>query len=224
MNIKFRNVIPNPLKEYNNVNSLFNTEFEFISGNSYQLIAPSGKGKSTIIGLITGIRGDYSGEIYFGDKLISNFKSKDWSNWRSQNCSVIFQDLQLFGQLTAYENIMVNAEVQAMTKESGKKRINYELSLEKVHLWSEKLGVLDKLHQPVSILSFGQMQRIAIIRALNRDYKWLIFDEPFSHLDEANTQIAIDLILTESAIKNAGIIITALDERDANIRFQQVSV
>jgi putative ABC transport system ATP-binding protein len=68
------------------------------------------------------------------------------------------------------------------------------------------------------------MQRIAIIRALNRDYQWIILDEPFSHLDQANTQMAIDLILEESAAKDAGIIITALDHRDSDSRFQKISV
>lgn len=224
MNIKFCYIIPDPLKDYLDENSLFNTEFEFEAGNFYQLIAPSGKGKSTVIGLISGIRGDYSGEMYFGDYLTAKFKPKDWSNWRAQHCSTVFQDLQLFPQLTAMENIMVNAEVQGIDKVNLKSQISKEAAKEKVNDWAEKLGILDKLNQSVSTLSFGQMQRVAIIRALNRNYQWIILDEPFSHLDQANTQIAIDLILKESVAKNAGIIITTLDQRDADVHFQKISV
>ena len=68
------------------------------------------------------------------------------------------------------------------------------------------------------------MQRVAIIRALNRKFKWLIMDEPFSHLDETNTSIAIELILDEANLQNAGIIITSLNSKDLMPGFELITI
>jgi len=73
------------------------------------------------------------------------------------------------------------------------------------------LGVDAKLDIPVKKLSYGQMQRVAIIRSLCRNYRWLILDEPFSHLDMDNAQKAWKMILNDAHAKGAGVIITSLD-------------
>jgi putative ABC transport system ATP-binding protein len=68
------------------------------------------------------------------------------------------------------------------------------------------------------------MQRVAILRALNRKFKWLIMDEPFSHLDELNTSIAADLIINEAQSQNASIIITSLNSKDLMSGFELITI
>jgi ABC-type lipoprotein export system ATPase subunit len=74
-----------------------------------------------------------------------------------------------------------------------------------------EVGIADKWHEKVKTLSFGQKQRVAIIRALCKPFKLLLCDEPFSHLDEANTKICRSLILKRLDEEQAGVIITSLD-------------
>jgi putative ABC transport system ATP-binding protein len=96
---------------------------------------------------------------------------------RQQKVSVIFQDLRLFPNLTARENIELNRVLQQPYYEST---VVTEMAL--------ALNVQSILDQKAGICSYGEQQRIAIIRALVQPFQWLIMDEPFSHLDIENTQ------------------------------------
>ena len=222
--IRFANIIPKPLIEVHLEKSIFKSDFAFECGNWYQLIAPSGKGKSTVVGIITGTRGDFNGDLFIGEINAAKFKYKQWSEWRSYGCSAVFQDLLLFPQLSGFENIFLPLEIQnqGSTKKISKSEI--ELNKNKVKEWAEKLGILNKLDQPIFKLSHGQMQRVAILRALNRKFKWLVMDEPFSHLDEVNTSIAIDLIINEAKSQNAGIIMTSLNSKDLMSGFELITI
>ena len=75
---------------------------------------------------------------------------------------------------------------------------------------ARKMGVQEHLQKPCRKLSLGQQQRIALIRSLSRPFQWLLLDEPFSHLDEFNAKLAMDLILETAERQQAGIIATAL--------------
>lgn len=79
---------------------------------------------------------------------------------------------------------------------------------------ANQLGVWSILDQQAMHCSYGEQQRVSIIRALMQPFDFLIMDEPFSHLDNANKKIAADLIDTECKKRNAGIIITDLDKDD----------
>lgn len=223
MTIDFLKIIPKPLKEFISPNSIWNTDFSFKSAEMYQIIAPSGKGKSTLVGLLAGTRGDFLGHLILEGQLSSGFTPMQWSQWRALKCSVVFQDLQLFQNLTALQNITLTAEIHQIhhQKQIPSQHIQ---SLETITEWATLLGVETKLNQPTSQLSFGQMQRVAILRALNRPFNWIVLDEPFSHLDQTNANIALNLIQKVAAQQNAGIIITALDDRYALPGFQNVTI
>ncbi|HMP94224.1 MAG TPA: ATP-binding cassette domain-containing protein, partial [Phnomibacter sp.] len=79
---------------------------------------------------------------------------------------------------------------------------------------AEQLGVSHVLHQRASTCSYGEQQRIAIIRALMQPFSWLLMDEPFSHLDKENTTKAAALIAEECAKRGAGFLLTDLDDDD----------
>jgi ABC-type lipoprotein export system ATPase subunit len=83
---------------------------------------------------------------------------------------------------------------------------------------AEALGIKHIMNQKAGICSYGEQQRVAIIRALMQPFEWLIMDEPFSHLDIANTEKAAALIASECSVRRAGFILTDLDE-DTNFSY-----
>lgn len=125
---------------------------------------------------------------------------EDWSKIRQEQVSVIFQDLRLFGQLSARENLRLKNQLSNHLTEAEILKMCQQLEME--HL-------LDK---PCGILSYGQKQRIAIIRALCQPFEILLMDEPFAHLDQINIQLACDLIMQHSKAQNAAYLIASLGE------------
>ncbi len=223
MNIEFDHGIPNPLKEFIQPQSIWNQPFTFNSGQMYQIIAPSGKGKSTLVGLLAGTRGDFLGKVLFEGQNSIGFSPSQWSQWRALQCSVLFQDLQLFPALTALENILLTREINQIHANNGQVA-TWVQTEETIQKWAMSLGIQEKLNQPVAKLSFGQMQRVAILRALNRPFSWLVLDEPFSHLDQTNSNNAMELIQEVANAQKAGVIITSLDERYSVTGFSPVTI
>ena len=126
---------------------------------------------------------------------------KYWSQLRQQSLSVVFQDLRLFPQLTVLENIELKA------------KLTNAVSRDEIKVMTEKLGIAEKLNVQCKILSLGQQQRVAIIRALVQPFKFLLMDEPFSHLDQKNIELASELIDEACRKNSAGIILTSLGEK-----------
>ena len=193
-------VIPTPLQEILPPEAIWNHDIKFVTGQTYQIIAPSGRGKSTLIGLLAGLRGDYSGQIHINNRNTQQFTTQDWANWRATGASFVFQDLRLFPNLTALQNIQLAQNISQPIA-----------TINAIEQWADQLQIKHKLMQPCGELSFGQQQRIAILRALAKPFQWLMLDEPFSHLDPNNTQLAWQLILDNAQQRKAGVIITSLN-------------
>src|SRR6185369_13306213 len=101
MIIRFNKVTPHPLDGVTHLNTqLWDKELLFEGSKKYKINAPSGKGKSTFIHLIYGLRNDYDGEIFIDNKNINQLNNDDWANIRQSEISIIFQDLRLFPELT----------------------------------------------------------------------------------------------------------------------------
>jgi ABC-type lipoprotein export system ATPase subunit len=200
--ITLSNVIPIPLKEQNIGSSeVWKTELQIPDKKKIFLSAPSGKGKTTFQLMLYGIRKDYEGIVKMNGEDISTFDLNKWSEIRQNKLSIIFQDLRLFPDLTALENIELKNN---LTNHKTKEQI--------VHM-AEHLGVADFLKKKAGILSYGQRQRMAIIRAMCQPFELLLMDEPFSHLDKANIEKACELISSETAQNGAGYIIASLGDR-----------
>jgi ABC-type branched-subunit amino acid transport system ATPase component len=221
MDIEFNGITPSPLAEFVTENSIWNSTFTFTQGNKYQIIAPSGKGKSTLVGIIAGTRGDFEGNLLFEGQNTHQFNPMRWSQWRAQECSIVFQDLQLFPKLTVLQNLLLMNEIQNTHSNNDSEYIQTNDTLLD---WAKQLGIDSKMDVIVGNLSFGQMQRVAILRALNRPFKWIVLDEPFSHLDAENSKTALQLISSIAAKQNAGIIVTALDSRFSIEGFTPVNI
>ena len=179
---------------------IFEAECDFQQGKHYLVSAPSGKGKSTLVHCLYGLRKDYTGSIRLDGKDISTFTPNEWAMVRQKDLSVVFQDLRLFSQLTAWENIWINAQLQPVVE------------VDVLHQWAHRLHVDDQLAKPVHQLSYGQRQRIALLRALSQPFRFLLLDEPFSHLDALNTEIALHLVLEACTAQGAGLLLASLGE------------
>lgn len=169
-------------------------------GSSYVVEAPSGRGKTSLLSVIYGIRTDYQGRVLIDDRDLVSFSAKEWSQIRKGKLSFIFQGLELFHDLTALENILL------------KNKITSYYSDGRIMEMARKLDIDPFLHRKAGILSFGQQQRVAIIRALCQPFSFLLADECFSHMDRENSLIAYQLIREECEARKAGLILTSLNK------------
>jgi ABC-type lipoprotein export system ATPase subunit len=205
MIISLQNVVPIPLKDklLQRKSDIWNTEVTFSKTSFTKIKAPSGTGKTTLIHYLYNMRNDYTGTVSYDHINVQSIDTESLSTLRQQKVSVIFQDLRLFQHLTALENIELKRTMQKPI-----------YTIEKVKEMASLLGVTHILNQPAKICSYGEQQRIAIIRSLMQPFELLLMDEPFSHLDKENTSKAATLIASECKQRNAGFVLTDLDEDD----------
>jgi ABC-type lipoprotein export system ATPase subunit len=201
MKITLKEVMPYPLASMQHgENSIWGKNIELLPGNKVMLNASSGKGKSTFINTVLGIRTDYKGSVTFDSMDVKNLSTGDWTNIRQRKISAIFQDLQLFPSISVKENLLL------------KNNLTQAFSTDQILGFLDFLGIVDKWEQQCGLLSMGQQQRVAIIRALCQPYEWLLMDEPFSHLDEDNTQRCLKLIIDRCEEQKSGFVLTSLGD------------
>lgn len=210
MRFNLNNVIPAILADRPSVgiSGIWGKAIEWKKGDYIKITAPSGTGKTTLVHLLYGLRKEYSGHIQYEGKDIQTLNSNELATLRQLHWSVVFQDLRLFPQLTARENIELKRVLQ-----------NPIVAKEQIEEMANQLGVWSILDQKAIHCSYGEQQRICIIRALMQPFDFILMDEPFSHLDNANKKIAADLIDGECKKRNAGLIITDLD-KDEHFNYQ----
>lgn len=200
VDFKLNQVVPSVYKDLSMAaERLWSREVVLTAGINHLVVAPSGRGKSTLIHYLYGIRKDYSGTILLGETALHSMSVDQWAHLRKNTLSIVFQDLRLFNQLTAYENILL------------KFQLHTDLSLDSIQYWINLFELSHCIQRPLHTLSYGQQQRIAIIRAMVQPYKWLLLDEPFSHIDSAMTKIIANAIMERNQSLGAGMIITSLD-------------
>ena len=199
MLIELNQVIPEPIpKEMIERSEVWGTQLK-IEPRTFNLIsAHSGKGKSTLLHLLYGLRKDFSGEVIMNGENIQKQTTYNWTSLRSTQIALLFQELKLFPKLCACENIELIPQINQ----------NVPSALE----MAKQLGMEGFLTKPVETLSFGQRQRIALIRTLRKPFKLLLLDEPFSHLDQENTNLASNLINEIARTNQATVLITSLGE------------
>ncbi len=132
------------------------------------LVGPSGCGKSTTLRMVAGLEDLSGGEVYIGSQLVNDLPPKD------RDVAMVFQNYALYPYATAYENMAFALRVRKYPKEEIRRRVEAA---------AETLGISDLLDRRPKELSGGQRQRVAIGRAIVRDPKVFLFDEPLSNLD-----------------------------------------
>lgn len=197
--IAFHSVVPHVFSQRADMKSdIWGVEAVFEKGHLYLVEADSGKGKSTFCSYILGYRHDFAGQIFFDDKPIAGFRVADWVGIRRQHLSYLFQDLRLFPELTAYENVEI------------KNKLTGFKSRKQIEGWFYRLGIADKLNSKVGLMSFGQQQRVAMMRALTQPFDFILADEPISHLDDTNSRIMGEIMMQEAKAQGAGVIVTSI--------------
>lgn len=176
-------------------------EVTFEKGKLYLVEANSGTGKSSLCSYIYGYRHDYQGTILFDEENVRSYTIKQWNRIRKKHFALLWQELRLFPELTALENVQIK---NSLTRFQKKKQI-----LE----WFDMLGITEKLNAKVECLSYGQQQRVALVRALCQPFDFLLLDEPVSHLDDSNSEIMERVVMAEVKRQGAGVIATSIGKR-----------
>lgn len=197
--IHLQHTLPNVFTERTDIRSdIWLQDVTFEKGNFYLIEAASGTGKSSLCSFIYGYRKDYQGNISFDKEDTRNYKINHWVDVRKHTLSILFQELRIFPELTALENIHLKNGIT-----------NFKTDKE-ILSYFEMLGVEDKLHQKMRYLSFGQQQRVAFIRSLCQPFDFVFLDEPISHLDDVNGNIMGRMITEEAHRQGAGVICTSI--------------
>ena len=203
MTITLENIIPTFLeKEKIDSSGIWNNQVVINKGEQIHIVATSGRGKTSFMHFLYGLRNEYTGNIMLDAKKTQNMNALELAETRRSVYSIIFQDLRLFTANTVFENINI------------KRLLNPYHGEERIREMASRLGIQNKLDKPVSTCSYGEQQRVAIIRALQQPFHFLLMDEPFSNLDEANRKIAMELIYEEVIKRKAGIILADLKKLD----------
>ncbi len=200
--ITLHNVLPNVFREREDIaGDVWNRNVEFLKGEKYLVEAQSGTGKSSLCSFIYGYRSDYQGQILFDSEDIARLGTSQWGTIRKKSLALLWQEMRLFPELTAMENVQIK---NSLTGHHSKKRIREMF---------ETLGIADKENALVRRMSFGQQQRVAMIRTLCQPFDFILVDEPISHLDDTNGEIMSQLLTEEAAAQGAGIIVTSIGKR-----------
>lgn len=177
---------------------VWNTRLSFRKGNRYRIEAASGGGKSSLCSYIFGTRTDYKGTLYFNNTDIKSLSIPLWQDIRRKNIAYLPQELSLFPELTAWENIQLNNSLTGYADNA------------KIEQWLDRIGISARKDYPVGKMSIGQQQRVAIIRSICQPFDFILLDEPVSHLDAENNRIATEIIEEEASKNGAGIISTSV--------------
>lgn len=170
----------------------------FERGKFYLVEAASGGGKSSMCAYIFGARTDYEGRLLFDGEDAAGISMAGWQALRRRNIAYLPQELSLFPELTAWENIQL------------KNRVTGYASEKMVERWLEQLGIASRRDYPAGRMSIGQQQRVAVIRSVCQPFDFILLDEPVSHLDEDNNRIAAAIIAEEARRQGAGVISTSV--------------
>jgi len=157
-------------------------------------VGPSGCGKSTTLRMIAGLEHITDGEIYIDGKLINNVEPKD------RDIAMVFQNYALYPHMTVFGNMAFSLKLRKVPKDEIKKQVVEAAGI---------LGIEDLLDRKPKQLSGGQRQRVAIGRAIVRNPKVFLFDEPLSNLDaKLRVQMRIELAKLHQSLKTTFIYVT----------------
>ena len=197
--IRLQQVLPRVFARRDSITSdIWHRDLIFRKGERCLIEAASGTGKSSLCSYLYGYRGDYEGIITFDGKNIRSLDTAGWTTLRRRSLSLLFQELRLFPELTALENVLL------------KNRLSGYKSRQEILTLFEAADIADKVNEKTGILSFGQQQRVAFIRCLCQPFDFILLDEPVSHLDENNARILARLLEEEAGRQGAGILVTSI--------------
>lgn len=177
-----------------NIRAVAPTSVEIEDGEFVILVGPSGCGKSTLLRMIAGLETISQGEIHIGGRLVNNVPAKD------RDIAMVFQNYALYPHMTVYDNLAFGLKMRKLPKSEIDGRVRGAAAI---------LGLEDYLDRRPKALSGGQRQRVAVGRAIVRQPKLFLFDEPLSNLDaRLRVSMRAELIKLHKRLKVTMIYVT----------------
>lgn len=178
----------------NGVQAVFDFNLEIRDKEFIVFVGPSGCGKSTTLRMIAGLEEISSGELFIDEEMVNDKAPKD------RNIAMVFQSYALYPHMTVYDNMAFGLKLRKMPK---------DIIEEKVNAAAEILGLTPYLKRKPKALSGGQRQRVALGRAIVRNAKVFLMDEPLSNLDaKLRVQMRGELIKLHNKIETTTIYVT----------------
>lgn len=201
MILSIKNLLPAYFEQQRTATSeIWGKDIVFNKGELVKIVAPSGSGKTSLMHFLYGMRSQYNGQVLYDNKSLKTYTPEDFAQVRSNHVSIVFQDMKLLPESTVLENLEI------------KRQLNPFHDGDKVLEMAKRLGIDSKLPSKGKTCSYGEQQRVAIIRSLLQPFDYLLLDEPFSHLDNANAQKAMELIIEEARLRKATVILADLEK------------
>jgi lipoprotein-releasing system ATP-binding protein len=166
-------------KYYGNLWVLKGVDVEIRKGEIVAIVGPSGCGKSTLLHILGTLDKPAKGEIFLGDRKISDLSGKSMASFRNQHMGFVFQFHHLLPEFSALENVCIPSWISGRKKKEAEKRAVELLNA---------LGMGDRLEHKPQALSGGEQQRVAVARALINNPDIIFADEPTGNLDSTHAR------------------------------------
>lgn len=187
---------------YNGASPINFTDWQVNKAEKWLLLGNSGSGKTTLLHILTGILKPTKGQVNIAETDIYQLSSKKLDQFRGRNIGIVFQRPHLIKSLTIAENLFLAQSFAQLPKNN-----------ERIHEVLASLGIAHKKNAYPNELSQGQLQRVSIARAVINKPALLIADEPTSSLDDENANTVLKLLLEQSDLNNATLIVATHDKR-----------
>ena len=188
--VALRNVV----KRFDDVEVVRNISLDIPDNEFVVLVGPSGCGKSTTLRMIAGLEEITAGDIYIGGEVVNDLPPKD------RDIAMVFQNYALYPHMTVFENMSFGLKLRKFPKDEIKKRVDHAARI---------LDITELLDRKPKALSGGQRQRVAMGRAIVRNPKVFLFDEPLSNLDaKLRVQMRTEIKRVHQLVKTTTVYVT----------------
>lgn len=187
----------------NTVTALNNINFTLEQGDDLAIVGPSGSGKTTLLQLMGGLSRPSAGSVKIHGRDVWEGNDNTISDFRNQSMGFIFQMIHLQDYLTAIENVMIPMLIAGKAKQEAHDRASELLA---------EVGLKHRLEHYPNTMSGGEMQRVAVARALANNPKIIFADEPTGKLDKKNAENIVTLLSDIAKKENMSVIMITHDE------------
>jgi len=187
------------------------TDLRIEQGEQVALVGRSGTGKTTLLHVLAGILRPDTGEVEIAGQRIDTMSEPQRDRFRGQHIGMVYQTFNLLQPFTAYENVMLGALFGRGAGHAAEARGKELLA---------RVGLSDRMHHRPSELSVGQVQRVAICRALVNDPEVILMDEPLGNQDRATGAQVLDLLL-QLAKEGGKTVVMVTHDPDSAFRMQR---
>src|SRR5579871_334736 len=184
----------NVTKRFDHVEAVRGISLDIPNNEFVVLVGPSGCGKSTTLRMVAGLEEVTAGDIYIGGEIVNDLPPKD------RDIAMVFQNYALYPHMTAFENMSFGLKLRRFPKDEIKRRVDNAARI---------LDIAELLDRKPKALSGGQRQRVAMGRAIVRNPKVFLFDEPLSNLDaKLRVQMRTEIKRVHQKVKTTTVYVT----------------